>query len=294
MSFSFELLLFVLSFVTGVVTLLDVLVWRKRRVQHVLTPSSVGQPLGGQNASSTVPPQPAVAHTSVKTPWWIEYSISFFPVILFVFMLRSFVVEPFRIPTGSMIPTLEVGDLILVNKFAYGIRLPVLKTKVIEVGEPKRGDVMVFRFPVDPSLDYIKRIVGVPGDRIEYRDKRLTINGQLASLQPLGDYFLADRAEYVQTFSEDLVGVKHRILINQDEANPPRPRFRFNYYDACQYTEDSLSCVVPAGHYFMMGDNRDSSEDSRFWGFVPEANIVGKAFFVWMNFSDLKRIGKFQ
>lgn len=300
MSFNFELALFVLSLVTGAVTLADVFVFRRRRAAAVAGVASAFD-AGRAHSIRAAAGEAAVEQArkdeierTVKTPWWIEYSVSFFPVILFVFVLRSFVVEPFRIPSGSMIPTLQVGDLILVNKFSYGIRLPVIKKKIIEIGEPRKGDVMVFRYPVDPSLDYIKRVVGVPGDRIEYRDKRLTINGKPLSVQALPDYFDAERASYSHQYEEKLGDVAHKIIVDDGRRDQIDPKFVFPYFDACRYSADAVSCTVPPGHYFMMGDNRDNSEDSRYWGFVPEQNIVGKAFFVWMNFSDLKRIGSFR
>jgi signal peptidase I len=192
-----------------------------------------------------------------------------------------------------MIPTLLVGDLILVNKYTYGVRLPVINTKVTEGTPPQRGDVMVFRYPPRPSLDYIKRVVGVPGDEVAYLNKRLTVNGQPVATQPLADFFDKDAMRYSRQFQETLGPKRHRILNDED-----RPAFipgteDFPFKDQCRYSVEGVTCKVPAGHYFMMGDNRDNSLDSRFWGFVPDRNIVGKAFFVWMNFGDLKRIGSF-
>jgi signal peptidase I len=226
-------------------------------------------------------------------PWWLDWTAGLFPVIIAVFLLRSFLFEPFKIPSGSMIPTLLVGDLILVNKFTYGIRLPVVNLKISEGNKPQRGDVMVFRYPPKPSLDYIKRVVGVPGDTVAYLNKRLTINGQAVETVALPEFFDEDAMQYFKHFEESLGEKKHRVLNDKD-----RPAFvpgadKFKGYEACSYTVEGVTCKVPEGHYFMMGDNRDNSLDSRYWGFVPDQNIVGKAFFVWMNFGNLKRIGGF-
>jgi len=211
----------------------------------------------------------------IMQPWWLDWTAGLFPVIAVVFILRSFLFEPFKIPSGSMIPTLWVGDLILVNKFHYGVRLPVINLKITDGNPVERGDVMVFR-----------------------------INGQPVPKTPLPDFFEEDSLRYIKQFEERIpLGDKpeasvtsvrlHRLLNDAD-----RPAFvpgadEFMYKDNCRYTVEGVTCKVPAGHYFMMGDNRDNSLDSRYWGFVPEKNIVGKAFFVWMNFGNLKRIGAF-
>lgn len=217
-----------------------------------------------------------------KEPIIIEYAKSFFPVLLFVLVLRSFIVEPFRIPSSSMMPTLLIGDFILVNKYNYGVRLPVINTKVIEVGQPERGDVMVFRYPQDPSLDYIKRVVGLPGDKVGYYDKVLYINGEAIEQNDLGLYEgLGQGTSMTNALlkREQLPSQQHDILMM-----PERPSIEGEV-------------IVPAGHYFMMGDNRDNSNDSRYWGTVPEENIVGKAFMIWMNWDssnggiDFKRLG---
>jgi signal peptidase I len=226
-------------------------------------------------------------------PWWLDWTAGLFPVIIVVFLLRSFLFEPFKIPSGSMVPTLLVGDLILVNKYTYGLRLPVLNTKITAGTPPQRGDVMVFRYPPKPSLDYIKRVVGVPGDTVAYLNKRLTINGQPVATTAVPEFFDEEAMRYFKQFEETLGGKKHRLLNDDD-----RPAFvpgadNFDGRDGCSYTVEGVTCKVPAGHYFMMGDNRDNSLDSRYWGFVPEKNIVGKAFFVWMNFGSPKRIGSF-
>ncbi|MFP8965577.1 signal peptidase I [Pokkaliibacter sp. CJK22405] len=205
-----------------------------------------------------------------REAWPIEYAKSFFPVLFVVFFLRSFVVEPFQIPSGSMEPTLDVGDFILVNKFSYGIRLPVLNKKVVKIGEPQRGDVMVFRYPGDPSINYIKRVIGVPGDHIAYYDKRLYINGEEVPEQFLSN--IPPGAPAIKLFQEQLGPVSHQIY-----KVPGRPTVEAEW-------------EVPPGHYFMMGDNRDNSNDSRYWGFVPEHNIVGKAFYIWFHWDGLFNI----
>lgn len=203
----------------------------------------------------------------------VDFGRSFFPVILLVLLLRSFLAEPFRIPSGSMIPTLTVGDFILVNKFAYGLREPVLNTKFLRVGEPKRGDVAVFRYPRDPSQDYIKRIVGLPGDRIAYRNKQLVVNGDPVPVTADGVYTVSgSQSGVAYEFREDLGEVQHHIIVN-----PSRPA-------------DDFEFEVPEGEYFAMGDNRDGSSDSRVWGTVPERNLVGRAFFVWMSWDGERHL----
>ena len=215
-------------------------------------------------------------------------------MILIVFLLRSFLVEPFKIPSSSMVPTLLVGDFILVNKYTYGIRLPVANRKLIELGRPERGDVMVFRFPEDPSLDYIKRVVGVPGDRIEYRNKRLLVNGTPVPMRQVDDYLQKERMQFSRRFIETVNGVEHEILLDEDASASLMPARAFPFAGNCNYNMNGLACTVPPGHYFMMGDNRDNSSDSRVWGFVPDANIVGKAFFIWLNLNELGRFGSFR
>ncbi len=225
-------------------------------------------------------------------PLMVDYARSFFPIFLFVLLLRAFVVEPFRIPSGSMMPTLLVGDFILVNKFAYGLRMPVTKSKLVEIDEPQRGDVVVFRYPKDPKLDYIKRLVGLPGDRIAYRNKTLYVNGEAMPQQRIGIYEAVGSGKRMQgawELQENLDGVEHSILVN-----PRVPDFSPD----CQVLAHG-EVTVPKGHYFVMGDNRDNSNDSRCWGFVPEQNLVGKAFMIWLSFDpnrssmfDWSRIGQ--
>ena len=205
----------------------------------------------------------------------IEYSKSFFPVLLFVFVIRSFIVEPFKIPSGSMMPTLIAGDFIAVNKFSYGVRFPVINNVLIPNGMPERGDVVVFHYPMDTSIDYIKRVVGLPGDTIKYENKKLFINDKLVPHVFEKDYEYMMNENYrvpAQEFTETLGEVKHSILIHNVEG-------------------ESGSFVVPDRNYFVMGDNRDNSSDSRVWGFVSEDLLVGKAFIIWLNLSEPSRIG---
>lgn len=250
----FNLVLTILTFVTGLVWLLDKL-WLARSRRALATPEN-----------------------EVRPGAIVDFCISLFPVILAVFVLRSFVVEPFRIPSGSMNPTLYNGDFILVNKFGYGLRCPVGNCKLLSTGEPKRGDVVVFRYPAqsatDPNLgnDFIKRVVGIPGDHIQYIDKVLTVNGQKIEVQPAG-VFPVDGIS--QRFTEDLLGVHHNILMN-----PGQPSVE-------------VDKIVPPGHYFMMGDNRDGSNDSRYWGFVPEENLKGRAILIWMSWDNGPVLSRF-
>ncbi len=220
---------------------------------------------------------------TVKEPMLVEYSRSFFPIILIVLLLRSFLVEPFRIPSGSMMPTLLVGDFILVNKFTYGLRLPVLNKKVIQINEPQRGDVVVFKYPKNPTVDYIKRVVGIPGDRIDYQNKTLYVNGQPQSQTPIGEFVGSGtnaKENGMLKRIETLNGKEHAILVN-----PATPDFSYG----CQALLRG-PITIPDYHYFAMGDNRDNSNDSRCWGLVPEENLVGKAFGIWMSW-DTRRSG---
>lgn len=263
MSFSAVMLVFVL--VTGIVTGLNRWLLAKRR-----------------------------AADSIE-PHYVEYAKSFFPVILAVFVLRSFLVEPFQIPSSSMRPGLVVGDFILVNKFTYGIRVPVLNTVLLPVNKVERGDVVVFNFPLDPNVNFIKRVIGLPGDKVEYRDKRLTINGKAVPAEASGTYSYTEKGNklvHTDQLTETL-GERSYTTLNEDTkpslfvaAVSP-----FEHKDQCQYAESGMVCTVPAGQYLTMGDNRDNSHDGRYWGFVDDKLLVGKAFFVWMNLSTPSRIG---
>ena len=241
----FALIMVIVLTITGLIWLLDIFVLSKKRAANA------------------------------KEPILVEYSKSFFPVILLVFFIRSFVAEPFKIPSGSMMPTLLAGDFILVSKFSYGIRVPILNYTMIEVDKPKRGDVFVFHYPPKPSIDYIKRVVGLPGDVIEYKSKTLYINNKKIEQTFVDKYpYVMNEIHHIEAkeFKEALGNVNHSILIH----DLPGENFKFE---------------VPQGHYLAFGDNRDNSADSRVWGFVPEHNLVGRAFFIWFNFGELKRIG---
>lgn len=295
---NFALILFLLTIVTGVIWALDRFQLAPARHKSAQAALVEFDARNARLAETGVKPDLAARAALVaqleRQPGWIAYTGSFFPVIAAVFLFRSFLFEPFKIPSSSMVPTLVIGDLILVNKFTYGIRLPIVNKKIVSINSPERGDVMVFKFPKDVSLDYIKRIVGVPNDKIAYKNKRLTVNGQEVVYETLPDYLDEDRLAYYSHFRENLTGASYGILNdNRIPAYVPSPD-PFPKHELCSYSLEGFECTVPAGHYFVMGDNRDNSLDSRYWGFVPDQNIVGKAFFVWMNLGDFKRIGSFR
>ena len=294
---NFALLLFLATVVTGVYWLAERYYFlpQRRQAAALMVAEAVRRrdELGKLGINQVDDDVTAAQGRLLAQPWWLDWTAGLFPVIMAVFFLRSFLFEPFKIPSGSMIPTLLVGDLILVNKFHYGVRLPVINKKITEGTAPARGDVMVFRYPPKPSLDYIKRVVGIPGDEVAYLNKRLSINGKVIETVALPEFFDQDTMRYFKQYQESLGEKKHGILNDDD-----RPAFvpgadDFAFKQNCRYSVEGVVCKVPEGHYFMMGDNRDNSLDSRFWGFVPDKNIVGRAFFVWMNFSSLKRIGSF-
>lgn len=263
MQFDFAAVLVIAALVTGSIWLLDVVFLAPRRQKALATAQSSGH-AGSAGSSSRAAAKDWRADRERKVPWYVDLSRSFFPVILAVLVLRSFVVEPFRIPSGSMMPTLLAGDFILVNKFAYGIRLPVLNTKIVDTGEPERGDIAVFRYPEDTSVAYIKRIVGLPGDHLEYWNNQFYINDKPVSQEVLP----SDDEAFMEGYElrlEELRNAGHRIMVRKNGDN-----MNWEY-------------VVPEGHYFTMGDNRDNSRDSRFWGPLPEENLIGEAFLIWMN-----------
>ncbi|NJM31667.1 MAG: signal peptidase I [Limnobacter sp.] len=285
----FSLILFLLLLFTGFFYVLDLVRFRPKRREKARMALENAQQQGQLNGKALR----KLKNFHLRPPVWLEYTASFFPVILFVFLLRSFVIEPFKIPSGSMIPTLLVGDLILVNKFDYGIRLPIIDKKIIPVSNPQRGDVMVFRYPKNPKLDYIKRVIGVGGDVVEYRNKQLLVNGKKLQQTPLEKYYDPTNFSYSAQFREQIGDKTHRILNDEDAPPFVVGVDDYDYRDQCSYDVTGFKCTVPEGHYFMMGDNRDNSSDSRIWGFVSDRQVVGKAFLVWMNFSDPSRVGLF-
>ena len=230
-------------------------------------------------------------HQALNQPWWLDWTAGLFPVIVIVFFLRSFVYEPFKIPSGSMYPTLEVGDFILVNKFHYGIRLPITNTKIVENHTIKRGDPLVFQYPLNTKINYIKRVVGLPGDEVSYLNKKVAINGKAILTETMPDYYNEDSLRYSQQFREYLGEIPNRVL--NDKAFPAyiSSPMSHNAAEYCRYSAEGVVCKVPQGHYFVLGDNRDNSQDSRYWGFVPEDNVVGKPVMIWMHFGKLSRIG---
>lgn len=271
----FSLILVLVTFVSGIIWALDKLIWEKARAEKVAFAQTQAEL-----------PAEAIAKLGQES-FIVENAKSIFPVIAAVMVLRSFLYEPFQIPSGSMMPTLLVGDFILVEKFSYGVKDPVLRSTLIETGKPERGDVAVFKFPPQPTIDYIKRVVGLPGDRIAYRGKQVFIQQACSgtncagfkkldlSLVEIGKF--KDQMVELRQYTEQLGSVKHNILINPQRPDP------VSQYHKQPHTRD-YEWIVPEGEYFMMGDNRDNSADSRFWGFVPEANLVGKAVFIWTSF----------
>ncbi|MGO1461182.1 MAG: signal peptidase I [Marinobacter sp.] len=253
MDIDFPLVLVVLTFASGLIWLADIVFLRPRRL--------AASPVDGGEESD-----------EPKEPYLVDLSRSFFPVLLVVLVLRSFLVEPFQIPSGSMLPTLEVGDFILVNKYAYGLRLPVVGTKVLDVGDPERGDVMVFRYPEDRKTNYIKRVIGLPGDTVRYNDKQLFINDKLVESE------FVVRLPPVEVRRESLGGVEHDILLTMGRSG----------------AAGEGEWTLPEGEYFMMGDNRDNSNDSRYWGTVPDELIVGKAFAIWMHWESFTSLPSFK
>jgi signal peptidase I len=289
MDINFPLILFVLVVATGAVWLGDLAVLRRLRA------SGAAETLARLERAGRGADRERVRERLLRAPAWIELLAGFFPVLLAVFVLRSFVGEPFRIPSESMLPTFEVGDFILVNKFAYGLRLPLVNRDILPLGTPARGDVIVFRYPPDPSLNYVKRVIGLPGDAIVYRDKRLTINGLAVPIAgaaaPAAEHAIVESRE---TLPSTAGPVAHEVLIDARRGDVSRPMLPYPLMDHCRYGDGAtISCTVPAGHYFVMGDNRDNSADSRYWGFVPDANLVGRASLIWMNFEHPGRIGRF-
>lgn len=294
---NFTVLLFAAVVVSGVYWLAEKLVFapRRRKAQADLTQQIAVQ----QDAARTTGVAPDVQSLELQRssvleqPWWLDWTAGLFPVLVVVFLLRSFVFEPFKIPSGSMIPTLLVGDLIVVNKYTYGLKLPIVNTRLTSGNSVARGDVIVFRYPPKPSVDFIKRVIGRPGDKIAYLNKTITLNGVPVPQQKRDDFLDKDTSQYFEHFVETFDARAHEVIVDPKRAAfvSAASEFPVSQKKFCQYSVEGIACEVPAGHYFVMGDNRDNSLDSRYWGFVPEENIVGKAVLVWMNFGDLGRIG---
>jgi len=259
MTVDFSLVLALGAFITGIIWLFDILFFSKGREEDIELIEE-----GGRERD--------VPTKEESEPFLVEYSKFLFPVFFVVLILRGFVVEPFKIPSGSMIPTLEIGDFILVNKFSYGLRVPVINEKILDLGDPERGDVVVFRFPENPQIDYIKRVVGLPGDEIAYHNKQLYLNGELIETTELSRSTFGF-TEYTR-YQENLGGYQHQMQVSSNPA------------------QFDLVTTVPQGHYFVMGDNRDNSNDSRVWGFVPDENLKGRAFAIWMNFQGWSQMPK--
>ena len=284
MDFDIALLLVILTFISGTIWLLDKLLWEsERRTKQLAQIAQKGKDITEQERDGLL-----------ADPIIIDYAKSLFPVFFVVLLLRSFVFEPFRIPSQSMMPNLWVGDFILVNKFSYGVRLPVLNTKIIDSGKPKNGDVAVFRYPSNPAINFIKRVIGVPGDHIVYKNKLIYINGKPMTQELLGVYKGKGSGEKMTGAAykkENLLGVEHDVLLVPNKSDSTYKYFSDFYKNA------HIDLYVPEGQYFVMGDNRDESYDGRFWGFVPEKNLVGKAFMIWFNWDVgqglfWERIGK--
>lgn len=294
---NFTVLLFAAVVVTGLYWVFEKLVFAPRRRQAAvqLDATIAERQVQAQQQGITADVQSLEQQRtrSLEQPWWLDWTAGLFPVLVVVFLLRSFAFEPFKIPSGSMIPTLLIGDYIVVNKFTYGLKLPIANTQMTE-GEPvKRGDVIVFRYPPKPSVDFIKRVIGVPGDKVGYLNKKLTVNGVPVPQDKLDDFLDKDLSQYFEHYRESIDGRQYDIIVDPRRAAfvGDTPEFPPEQKQHCKYSVEGVSCEVPAGQYFVMGDNRDNSMDSRYWGFVPQQNIVGKAVFVWMNLGNWGRIG---
>ncbi|QIR15237.1 signal peptidase I [Shewanella aestuarii] len=277
MAAHFSLILVLVTLISGLIWLIDVVFFAPKRAEKLALAQAGSEKLTDEAIEKII-----------REPVVVETAHSIFPVIAFVMILRSFIYEPFQIPSGSMMPTLLVGDFILVEKFSYGLRDPVWRTKLIETGEPERGDVFVFKYPENPKIDYIKRVVGLPGDKVIYRNKQLSVQPKCTATNECPEpivikhteinrgQFTQDRTPLIR-YTENLGDVEHDILVN-----PSRPDFSQHFYQ--QAGTQTGEFIVPEGQYFAMGDNRDNSTDSRFWGFVPEENLVGKAVAIWISF----------
>ncbi len=263
--FNFTLLLVLVTAISGILYLIEIFYYakrRKRRERAVLKAGGAG-----------------ISHLKPRLPMFMDYIRSLFPLLLAVLIIRSFIIQPFHVPSGSLEPTIKPGDFIAVNQFAYGLRLPITHTKIFPMGEPQRGDLAVFRWPSNTHIDFVKRVIGLPGDHLQYKDKTLYVNDQIAGLIPKGKaYDIEPHADIpVYRFQENLLGVKHDILLRSKGGEGK-----------------DFDIIVPPDMYFVMGDNRDDSDDSRTWGFVPEKDLVGKAFGVWMSWDSQRNRVRWQ
>ena len=295
---NFPLILLILTVVTGIFWVLErrrFLPERKARAEEVARRFEAdNREAIDRGEKSVIDARNDLYAREIRQPWWLEYTAGLFPVIAIVFFVRSFLFEPFRIPSGSMLPTLHIGDFILVNKYDYGIRLPVTNTKIIPLGSPKRGDVVVFKYPMDESVDYIKRVIGVPGDTVAYINKVLYINGVEQKQAGHVDFVDTHSLVTLDQREETLGDVEHMIAVDGRRPSWVPRQALLRKAPECIYTNMGFICKVPEGKYFMMGDNRDNSEDSRYWGFVEDKNLVGRATLIWANFGDMSRIGSFR
>lgn len=286
MDINLPLILFLAVTISGVIWLVDIAFFQKKRILAISAVDEQFSKLSEQEKENSDAYLEARSVAALE-PIAVEYSKSFFPILLLVFVLRSFIVEPFQIPSESMVPTLEVGDFIVVNKFSYGIRLPLIRKKIIDIDDPKRGDVMVF-FPPHEKRYFIKRVIGLPGDKIRYTDNVLYLNGEKVNQK----FVRAEPAVAEPGFRDACQESGGSYVVVEEFLRPEDPHHMRKCSNPGRLGVDGY-WVVPEGHYFMMGDNRDNSSDSRDWKFVPEERIVGKAFAIWMHWDSFLSIPSF-
>lgn len=291
---SFEILLMSATIICGIFFVAEYLYFKKNRLKKAQ------EYFDKENKENEILKENGIDRTKIieetfkemkEQPSWLDWTAGLFPIIFIIFIARSFLYEPFTIPSGSMMPTLIKGDNILVNKYHYGLRLPVFDNKLTEGNKVERGDIIVFHYPLEHNVNYIKRAVGLPGDVIEYKNKELFINGEQIKREQMDNYQYPVEPVINLQFKENLGGVEHRILIDPNVSGTVKEVLTPKVLDYCEYAEEHIKCVVPENHYFMLGDNRDGSSDSRYWGMVPDKNLVGKAVYLWSNFGDMSRVG---